>query len=125
MCVGRGFLAGIEGRDEEPVRKSFCQIPEGAGVTSCVTQNLTMKKHHGERISQQTNHRQQYQRITLVDGGVLEVAIAGEGLKQFRVDAPATAAHLMNKRGGDGAELEIRGVEVGALDGNLYFLFLL
>src|SRR5882724_7838633 len=99
-------LAGIQSRDEEPVGKSFGQIPEGAGVASGVTENLTMKEHHGERVSQQTNHGQQHQGVTLVDGGVLEVAIGGEGLKQFRIDTPAAATEVMNEGGGDGTELE-------------------
>ena len=46
---------------------------------------------------------------------MFEVAVGGEGLKNFGVDSPAAAAELMDEQRRDRAEFEIGGVEVGAL----------
>jgi hypothetical protein len=50
-----------------------------------------------------------------VDRGVFEVAVGGDGLKNFCIDSPTAATELMNEERGDRAEFEIGGVEVGAL----------
>src|SRR3984893_1077826 len=47
--------------------------------------------------------------------GVLEVAVGGDGLKNFCVNSPTAATELMNKQRRDRAKFEIGGVEVGAL----------
>src|SRR5258707_15726078 len=47
--------------------------------------------------------------------GVLEVAVGGDGLKNFCVNSPTAATELMNEQRRDRAKFEIGGVEVGAL----------
>ena len=37
----------------------------------------------------------------LVDGGMFEVAVSGNGLKHLDIDAPSAAAELMDERGRD------------------------
>ena len=51
----------------------------------------------------------------LVDSGMFEVAVGGEGLKDLCIDSPTAATELMDKPWRDRAEFEIGGVEVGAL----------
>src|SRR5436853_1899134 len=50
----------------------------------------------------------------LVDRGMFEVAIGGDGLKDFCIDSPTAATELMDEQRRDRAEFEIGGVEVGA-----------
>jgi len=45
----------------------------------------------------------------------VEVAVGGDGLKNFCIDSPTAATALMNEQRRDRAEFEIGGVEVGAL----------
>ena len=51
--------------------------------------------------------------VALVDGGMFEMAVDGDGLKHFVVDSPAGSAELMNEQRRYGAEVEIGSVEVG------------
>ena len=46
---------------------------------------------------------------------MFEVAVSGDGLKNFRIDSPTAAAELMDEQRRDRAEFEIGGVEVAAL----------
>jgi hypothetical protein len=48
-----------------------------------------------------------------VDGGVFEMTVGGNGLKDFGIDSPTAAAELMDEQRRDRAEFEIGGVEVG------------
>jgi hypothetical protein len=43
----------------------------------------------------------------LVDGGVFEVTVGGDGLKDFRIDSPTAATELMNEQRRGRAEFEI------------------
>jgi len=45
---------------------------------------------------------------------MFEVAVGGDGLKDFCIDSPSAAAELMDKQRRDRAEFEIGGVEIGA-----------
>src|ERR1019366_3963633 len=77
--------------------------------------DLPTVEDQGQRIGQNPDHRQYNQSRALVDGGMFEVAVAGDGLKHLGIDAPSTAAELLDEHGRDGAEFEIGGVKVGAL----------
>src|ERR1700732_3754195 len=46
---------------------------------------------------------------------MFEVAIGGDGLKDFGIDSPTAATELMDEQRRDRTEFEISGVEVGAL----------
>src|SRR5438128_2660233 len=50
-----------------------------------------------------------------MDSGVFEMAVGGDGLKNFCIDSPTAAAELMDEQRRDRAEFEIGGVEIGAL----------
>jgi hypothetical protein len=50
----------------------------------------------------------------LVDRGVFEVTVGGDGLRDFGIDSPTAATELINEQRRDRAEFEIGGVEVGA-----------
>ena len=77
--------------------------------------DLALVEDQGQGIGQKPDHRQHHQGRGLVDSRVFEVAVGGEGLKNFGVDSPAAAAELMDEQRRDRAEFEIGGVEVGAL----------
>jgi hypothetical protein len=44
----------------------------------------------------------------LVDGGMFEVAVGGDGLKHLGIDAPPTAAELLDEQGVCDIEVTIR-----------------
>ena len=58
-----------------------------------------------------------------MDGGMFEVAVGGDGLKHLGIDAPSTAAELLDERWRDGAEFEIGGVKVSALQRHVGLAF--
>src|SRR5207247_3028409 len=64
---------------------------------------------------QEPNNGQHHQGRGLVDSGVFEVAVGGDGLKNLCIDSPTAAAELMDEQRRDRAYFEIGGVEVGAL----------
>src|SRR6266478_3247292 len=88
---------------------------EGLAFSAGMAADLAMVENRGQGIGQKPNHRQHYQGRSLVDRGVFEVTVGGDGLKDFRIDSPTAATELMNEQRGDRAEFEIGGVEVGAL----------
>jgi hypothetical protein len=51
----------------------------------------------GQGIGQHTDHRQHDHGGPLVDDGMFEVTVGGDGLKHFGIDAPPTAAELMDE----------------------------
>ena len=77
--------------------------------------DLAMIEDQGQGIGQKPDHGEYYQGRGLVHGGMFEVAVGGEGLKDLRIDSPAAATELMDEPWRDRAEFEIGGVEVGAL----------
>src|SRR5437870_12265096 len=50
-----------------------------------------------------------------MDSGVFEMAVGGDGLKNFCIDSPTAVAELMDEQRRDRAQFEIGGVEIGAL----------
>jgi hypothetical protein len=76
------------------MRESLSQIAKTEGTTSQMAANLTMKEHQGQGEGQNTNHGEHDQCLAaaLMNGWFFEVAVSSDGLKQFRVDDPTTAA---------------------------------
>src|SRR5271169_5152626 len=93
--------AGVEagGRHQELVCHSPRQVAEAETGLANVTAHLTMVEDLGEGESQDANHGQDEQGllITLVQRGLLEGTVGGDGLKDVVVDLPATAAQLRVK----------------------------
>src|SRR5260370_42413002 len=75
---------------------------------------LAVVEEQGQSIGKKPDHGQHDQGRGLVNGGMFEGAVVGDGLKHFRVDSPTAAAELMNEQRRDRAEVEIGGIEVGA-----------
>jgi hypothetical protein len=88
---------------------------EAVATAAGMAADLALVEHQRQSISQQPNHGQHYQGRALMNGGMFQVAVGGNGLKHFGIDAPPAAAELMDEQRGDRAKSEIRGLEVGAL----------
>src|ERR1022692_1125681 len=94
---------------------------ESAAFTVNMAADLALIEDQGKSVGQKADHGEHHKRLRLVDGGMFEVAVGGDGLKDLGIDSPATATELMNEQRRDRAQVEISGVEVGALlrHGNL------
>ena len=59
-----------------------------------MAERLAVIEDHRQGISQDSNHGEDDQRLAaaLMDRGLLEMAVGGDGLKRFRVDGPAAPA---------------------------------
>ena len=77
--------------------------------------DLTAVEDQRQGIGQKPDHCQDDQRRSLMYGRVFEMAVSGDGLKNFGIDSPPAAAELMDKQRRDRTKLEIGGVEIGAL----------
>src|SRR5437879_5572388 len=88
---------------------------KGRALSAGMTADLTLVEDQGQGVGQKPDHRQHHQGLSLVDSGMLEVTVGGDGLKDYRIDSPTAAAALMDEQRRDRAEFEIGGVEVGAL----------
>jgi hypothetical protein len=71
----------------------------------------------GKGKGQDPNHGEDEQGlvIALMQRGLLERTVSGDGLKDVGIDLPTTAAQLIEEQGRDGAQLQIAGIEVGAV----------
>ena len=76
------------------IRQSLSQIAKTERTISKVAANLAMEEHQGQGERQNPNHGEHDQRLAapLMHGWFFEVAVGSDGLKQFRVDDPTTAA---------------------------------
>jgi hypothetical protein len=110
-----GKSTGVVGRGEEPIGDSLGALVKGLAFPASMAADLAVVEDQGQGIGKKPDHGEHHQGRGLVDGGVFEVTIVGDGLKDFGIDSPTAAAELMNEQGRDGTELEIGGVEVGAL----------
>jgi hypothetical protein len=88
---------------------------KGLAFSAGVAADLALVEDQGQGIGQKADHGQHHQGGSLVDRGVFEVTVGGDGLEDFGIDSPTAATELMNEQRRDRAEFEIGGVEVGAL----------
>jgi hypothetical protein len=93
------------------------QVAEAEPWFAKVTADLTVVEDLGEGKGQDPNHGEDEQGlvIALMQRGLLERTVGGDGLKDVGIDLPATAAQLNEEQGRDGAQLQIAGIEVGAV----------
>src|SRR5438445_4428760 len=88
---------------------------EGVTFSASMAADLAVVEDQGQGIGKKPDHGQHYQRRGLMDSGMFEMTVGGDGLKNFCIDSPTAAAELMNEQRRDRAEFEIGGVEVDAL----------
>ena len=74
-----------------------------------------MVKDERQRIGEHTDHGEDNEGGAWMNGGMFEMAVDREGLEYLSVDPPATAAKARDEERRYGTEIEISGVEVGAL----------
>jgi len=108
-------LAGVEARGSEKVGQESGHLTQRGGGLVSVADDLTMIKDEAQRIGQNSNQGQHHQRTGLMDGGLLEMGLGGEGLERFGVYPPAAATQLMDKGGRDRAQLQVAGVIIRTL----------
>ena len=106
---------GVDGRGNEPIGDLLGALMKGLAFSPSMAADLAVVEDQGQGIGQKPNHGQHDQRRGLMDSGVFEMAVGGDGLKNFCIDSPTAAAELMDEQRRDRAEFEIGGVEVGAL----------
>ena len=94
---------------------SGCALVKRLALSLRMAANLAVIEDQRQRIGKKSDHGEHHQRGGLMNGGMFEVAVMGDGLKYFRVDSPAAATELMNEQRGDRPELEIGSVVIGAL----------
>ena len=87
---------------------------KGVTFSAGMTADLAVVEDQRQSIGKKTDHSEHHQSGGLVDGGVFEVTVGGEGLKDFGMDSPTAATELMKEQRRDRAQFEIGGVEVGA-----------
>lgn len=85
--------------------------------------DLTVVEDLGKGKGQDLNHGEDEQGlvITLLQRRLFERTVGGDGLKDVGMDLPATAAQLSEEQGRDGAQLQIAGIEVGAVLDHSFF----
>ena len=87
---------------------------KGVAFSAGMATDLAVIEDQGQGIGQKPDHGQYHQGSSLVDRGMFEMTVGGEGLKDFGIDSPTAATQLMKEQRRDRAQLEIGGVEVGA-----------
>src|SRR5713101_5245636 len=89
---------GVGGKRGEPIGDSLGELVKGLAFSASMAADLALVEDQGQGISQKPNHGKDHQGRSLVDGGVFEVTVGGDGLKDFGIDSPTAAAELMNEQ---------------------------
>ena len=106
---------GVGSEGGEPIGDSLGGLVKGLAFSASMAADLAVIEDQGQGIGEKPDHGEYHQGRGLVNRGMFEVAVGGNGLKDFRIDSPTAATALMNEQRRDRAEFEIGGVEVGAL----------
>jgi len=93
---------GVERKSDEPVGQTLGEFVEAVAGAAGMAADLPTVEDQGQRIGYHPNHGQRDQGRALMDGGMFEMAVRGDGLKHLGIDAPSTAAELLDKRWRDG-----------------------
>ena len=70
----------------------------GLALAAGMAADLAVVEDKGQRVGQETDHRQHNQGGSLVDRGVFEMTVGGDGLKDFGIDSPTAATALMDEQ---------------------------
>ena len=87
---------------------------KGIAFSASMAADLAVVEDQGQGIGEKPDHGQHHQGGGLVDRGVFEMTVGGDGLKDFGIDSPTAATQLMKEQRRDRAQFEIGGVEVSA-----------
>ena len=79
-CVG-GKSTGVGGRGEEPIGDSLGALVKGLAFPASMAADLAVVEDQGQGIGKKPDHGQHHQRGGLMDSGVFEVTVGGDGLK--------------------------------------------
>ena len=107
---------GVEAEREKTVGDLPRHFAEAWWRGPAVTPHLAVVEHGRQCVGQHAKHGKNDQRHILVDRGLLQMAVRGDGLEGLRVDGPAAAPELKDEQGRDGAEIDVSRIEVGAQD---------
>src|SRR5260370_577641 len=89
-----------------------CLRASAPHLNAGMTAEQAVVEEKGKRRGKKPDHGKQDQRRGLVNCGMFEVAVVGDGTKHFSIDSQTAATELMNEPRRDRAEIEIGGVEV-------------
>src|SRR5574340_252286 len=79
----RNHSTGVGRKRDEPVSQTLGEIVEAVARPAGMTTYLALVEDQRQRVGQQPDHRQDYQSGALVDSGMFEVAVGGDGLKHL------------------------------------------
>ena len=102
----------IGGRGSEPIVDSPGALVKRLAFSARMAAQLAVIEDQRQRIGKKSDDGEHEQCRGLMNGGMFEVAVVGDGLKYFRVDSPAAATELMNEQRRDRAEFEIGRVSL-------------
>ena len=77
--------------------RALGQLVKGVTFSAGMTADLAVIEDQRQGIGKKADHGEHHQSGGLVDGGVFEVTVGGEGLKDFGIDSPTAATQLMKE----------------------------
>ena len=83
--------------------------------------HLAQVEDQRQGVGQYSDHGEHHEGTALMNRGLLQVAVRGDGLEGLRVDDPTAATELMDELRRNRAQIHIRRIEVGAHDGGRLF----
>src|SRR5258708_29868087 len=87
---------GVGSDGGEPIGDCLGALVKGLIFSASMAADLAVVENQGQGIGEKPDHGEHYQGRGLVDRGVFEVAVGGDGLKNFRFDSPTAAPPLLN-----------------------------
>src|SRR5665811_495807 len=107
--------------------KAVSKLPRHIAKTwwnaAAMAADLTVVEDHRQCVGKDADHGQYDEGTVLMGGGLLQVAIRGDGLKGLRVNGPATASELVDEARRNSAKIHVRRIKVGADNGSGSFRF--
>jgi len=89
---------GVGSEGGEPIGDSLGGLVKGLAFSASMAADLAVIEDQGQGIGEKPDHGEHHQGCGLVNRGMFEVAVGGNGLKDFRIDSPTAAAALMNEQ---------------------------
>ena len=89
---------GVGSEGGEPIGDSLGGLVKGLAFSASMAADLAVIEDQGQGIGEKPDHGEHHQGRGLVNRGMFEVAVGGNGLKDFRIDSPTAATALMNEQ---------------------------
>ena len=83
---------GVRRQGDETVSDAPGALVESFAFPTGMAADLTLIEDQRQSVGQQPDYGEHHQRGSLVDGGMFEMTVGGDGLKHFRVDSLAATA---------------------------------